>query len=49
MGKVGKEGRSDVISMQPCGLRLWKVSASFAEQVNPSACLLVLLNTHYTR
>ena len=49
MGKVGKEGRSDVICMQPCGLRLWKVSASFAEQLNPSACLLVLQIMHHTR
>lgn len=30
--RIGNEGRNDVISMQPCGLRLWQVSAPFAEQ-----------------
>ena len=31
IGKKDNEGRSDVICMQPCGLRLWQVSVPFAE------------------
>lgn len=31
MGKKGSEETSDVICMQPCGLRLWQVSVPFAE------------------